>query len=205
MTEYQSTKPKPWSLVKDQTVFDCPYFVIRSDQVKDGRGRPRHYYNVRMKNFGIAVVPIDGAGHTILVGQQRYVLDRFTWEVIRGGGDVDSPVLESAQKELSEETGCHADNWLQLFKASASPGVTDEFAVGFVAWGLHLGEPHPDPGEDLLQWRVPFAKAVAMVLSGEIADLASSALLLGIQLRLERGELPPDLAECLRGAHRAYE
>jgi len=198
MAENQSTRPSPWSLVRDQTAFDCPYFSTRSDQVKDGRGRPRHYFHVRMKNFGIAVIPIDAAGHTILVGQQRYVLGRFTWEVIRGGGPVEKPAIESAQKELSEETGCQADHWLQLLEASASPGVTDELAVGFVAWGLRSGVPHPDPAEDLVQWRVPFAEVVAMVLSGEIADLASSALVLSLQLRLERGELPSDLAACLR-------
>jgi len=194
------SRPKPWRLVRDETVFDCPYFITRSDRVEDGSGRPRHYYNIRMKNFGIAVVPIDSDGHTILVGQQRYLLDRFTWEVIRGGGRIDWPPLESAKKELSEETGCRADNWLQLFQASASPGVTDELSVGFVAWGLHAGEPHPDAGEDLVQRRIPFAEAVAMVLSGEISDLASSALVLGLKVKLERGELPADLAQCLRSA-----
>lgn len=200
MAENEATRPKPWRLVQDQTVFECPYFITRSDRVKDGFGRPRDYYNVRMRNFGIAVVPIDGDGYTILVGQQRYLLDRFTWEVVRGGGRLDMPAIESAKNELSEETGYRADNWLQLFKASASPGVTDELAVGFVAWGLQAGEPHPDAGEDLVQWRLPFSKVIAMVLSGEIADLASSALVLGIQLRLERGELPSDLADCLRNA-----
>jgi 8-oxo-dGTP pyrophosphatase MutT (NUDIX family) len=188
----------PWTLIQDETVFDCPYFITRSDQVKDGGGRPRRYVSVRMKNFGIAVVPIDEMGRTVLVGQQRYVLNRFTWEVVRGGGPLDRPALESAQRELSEEIGCRADHWLQLFEASASPGVTDELSVGFVAWGLHQGEPHPDGGEELLQRRVPFAEAVSMALSGSIADLASSALLLGIQVKLDRGELPSDLTRYLR-------
>lgn len=200
MAASEATRPNPWRLIQDETVFDCPYFVTRSDRVTDGSGRPRHYYNVRMKNFGIAVVPIDSEGHTVLVGQQRYLLGRFTWEVVRGGGRLDMLALDSAKKELSEETGYHADNWLQFFKASASPGVTDELTIGFVAWGLHAGAPHPDAGEDLVQSRIPFAKAVDMVLSGEIADLASSALVLGIQIRLERGELPSDLAECLRSS-----
>jgi 8-oxo-dGTP pyrophosphatase MutT (NUDIX family) len=69
--------------------------------------------------------------------------------------------LSSAKKELSEETGYRADNWLQIFQASSLPGVTDELSTGFVAWGLHAGEPHPDAGEDLVRWRVPFAKAGA--------------------------------------------
>jgi 8-oxo-dGTP pyrophosphatase MutT (NUDIX family) len=200
MNETDPKIPNPWRLIQDEAVFDCPYFTTRSDRVEDGLGQPRHYYNVRMKNFGLAVVPIDEEGHTILIGQQRYLLERFTWEVIRGGGRVNRAPVESAQDELSEETGYRANNWLQLFKASASPGVTDEFAIGFVAWGLRAGQPHPDASEDLVRLRVPFAKAVAMVFSGEIADLASSSLLLGIQLKFDRGELPADLAECLRKA-----
>lgn len=200
MSDDDPASLNPWTLVQDETVFDCPYFMTRSDWVRDGGGRPRRYFNVRMKNFGIAVVPIDGMGRIVLVGQQRYLLNRFTWEVVRGGGPLDRPALESAQKELSEETGCRADHWLQLFEASASPGVTDELSVGFVAWGLHQGEPHPDGGEELLQRRIPFAEAISMALSGAIADLASSALLLGVQVKLDRGELPADLIRCLRAS-----
>lgn len=198
MPKNEDARPKPWTLVQDETVFECPYFVTRSDRVRDGGGRPRHYYHVSMRNFGIAVVPIDDRGRTILVGQQRYLLNAFTWEVVRGGGRLDMPPLESAKKELSEETGYRAERWLQLFRASASPGVTDEFAVGFVAWNLRQGKPHPDPDEQLVQRQVAFAEAVSMVLSGVVADLASSALILSIQLKLEKGELPEDLAACLR-------
>lgn len=197
MSDDNPARFQPWALVQAETIFDCPYFITRSDQVKDGSGRPRRYFNVHMKNFGIAVVSIDGMGRTVLVGQQRYLLNRFTWEVVRGGGPLEKPALGSAQRELREETGCRADYWLQVFEASASPGVTDELSVGFVAWGLHQGEPHPDDGEELLQRRVPFAEAVSMVLSGEIADLASSTLILALQLKLERKELPADLADCL--------
>lgn len=202
MPENDQAELPPWTLVQAETVFDCPYFLTRKDRVKDGRGRPHHYYHVRMKNFGIAVLPIDRKGRTILVGQQRYLLDRFTWEVVRGGGPRDLPVLDSARKELEEETGCRADYWLELFRASASPGVTDEFAVGFVAWGLHEGEAQPDENEELLQRCIPFAEVVSMVLSGAITDLASSTLVLALQLRLERGELPTDLAECLKNGER---
>ncbi|HTR86440.1 MAG TPA: NUDIX hydrolase [Reyranella sp.] len=198
MSKFTSAIPSPWSLVEDQVAFDCPYFRIRSDRVKDGAGAPRHYYSVRMKNFGIAVLPIDSDGNTVLVGQQRYVLGRFTWEVIRGGGRIDMPALESAKNELSEEAGFLAGNWLQLFEASASPGVTDELSDGFIAWNLRAGAPHPEAHEELVRWRVPFSQAVTMALSGEIADLASLALILGTQTKLQRGELPADLAECVR-------
>ena len=205
MANSRRTTPKPWSLTQSETALDCPYFVARVDQVRDGLGVPRVYYNVRMKNFGIAVVPIDSEGRTILVGQQRYVLNGFTWEVIRGGGSLNRLPLESAKRELSEETGYSADNWLELLKGSASPGLTDELTVGFVAWNLHSSRPHPDAGEELVQKRVPFAQAIDMVVSGEIADLASSALLLAIKVRLERQELPDSLVSCLQRGRQSSE
>ena len=93
--------------------------------------------------------------------------------------------------------GYLADHWLELFAASASPGTTDSIAPGFVAWGLQRGEPHPDPEELITQRRVPFSAAVAMSISGEIADLASIAAILSIEARFRRGELPSDLASFL--------
>ena len=116
----------------------------------------------------------------------------------RGGGSRDTPALEAAKRELREETGYRADHWLELFAASASPGTTDGIAPGFVAWGLHGDEPSPDPEELLTQRRVPFSDAVTMALSGEIADLASIAAILAIEVRAGRDELPAGLIRLLR-------
>ena len=102
------------------------------------------------------------------IGQYRFPLDRFTWEVTRGGGRRDVSALNSAKRELREETGYVADHWLELFAASASPGTTKSIAPGFVAWGLHRGEPDPDPEELITQRRVPFSAAVAMSISGRL-------------------------------------
>jgi 8-oxo-dGTP pyrophosphatase MutT (NUDIX family) len=196
----KSSLSNPWVLLRREDKFDCRYYTARSDTVTHQGGEPRTYTHIHMKNYGIAVVPIDSDGTTTIVGQFRYVLNRYTWEVTRGGGSRDVPPLESAKRELSEETGYRADHWLELFAASASPGTTDSIAPGFVAWGLHHGEPHPDPEELITSRRVPFATAVRMALYGEIADLASIAAILSIETRFRRGELPPDLASLLQSA-----
>lgn len=198
MDQHDAYRENPWKLIQKTDAFDCPYFVARSDVVRLGAGDPRPYTHVKMKYFGVAVVPIDDDGSTTLVGQYRYALDRFTWEVPRGGGRLAVPPLESAKAELSEETGFRADHWLHLFDASASPGVTDEIAPCFVAWRLHPGEPHPDPQERLVRRRVPFSEAVDMALSNEVRDLASIATILGIQARLLRRDLPADLMKLLQ-------
>ena len=198
MQQTDDKQPNPWALIRRNDQFDCAHFTARSDTVTHRGGRQRPYNYIHKKNFEIAVVPIDNDGSTTLIGQYRYPLNRFTWEVTRGGGGRDVPPIELAKRELSEETGYRADHWLELFAASASPGNTDGIAPGFVAWGLHRGEPHPDPEELITQRRVPFAAAVAMAISGEIADLASIAAILSIEARLRRGELPADLARFLQ-------
>lgn len=188
----------PWALIRREDKFDCRYYTARQDVVTLQGGEERLYTHIHMKQLGVAVVPIDHDGTTTLVGQYRYVLDRYTWEIPKGGGRRDVPPLDSAKRELSEETGFRADHWLQLFAASPSPGLTDAAASGFVAWGLHGGDTHPDPEEIITPRRVPFSAAVSMVLSGEIADYGSMAAILTIETRLRRGELPPDLAALLK-------
>ena len=197
MPDSNSKHHNPWKIIDGNRVFDCPYFNIRVDTVSLN-GRPERPYNsIRMKKSGVAIVPIDNDGNTILVGQYRYVLDRFTWEVTRGGGRLDAPAIESAKAELLEETGYNARHWLQIFEASASPGISDEVAPGFAAWGLEGSAPRPDDGELLFTKRMPFAEAVSLALSGQVADLASMALLLAIEARARRGDLPADLLRLL--------
>ena len=148
--------------------------------------------------IGVTIAPIDEEGCTILVGQYRYVLDRFTWELPAGGCRLDQAPVEAAKVELSEETGYRAARWLRLFDGTVSPGSTDGRTQCFVAWNLQAGVPHPEPEEELVQRRVPFADSVSMALAGEISHFGSISLLLGIQARLARGELPNDLAVLLR-------
>lgn len=193
MNPKNKSQSNPWTLIQPDEKFDCHYYVARSDMVKHDVGVPRRYNHVKMKHFALAVLPIDNEGYTTLVGQYRYPLDRYTWEVPRGGGRLDKEPLHAAIAELSEETGFKADYWLELFSGFASPGTTDEIAPCFVAWGLHEGEPHPDPEEQITLRRVRFVEAVSLVLSGEVSDLASIAVILGLKTRFELGALPSDL------------
>jgi 8-oxo-dGTP pyrophosphatase MutT (NUDIX family) len=195
-------RPNPWTVIRKEETFRCSYFSVRSDTVQFGVGLPRTYNSVRMKSIGVTVAPIDGEGCTTLVGQYRYVLDRFTWELPSGGCRLDQAPVEAAKIELSEETGYRAAHWLRLFDGTVSPGSIDGRTQCFVAWGLQHGAPHPEPEEELLQRRVPFAESISMALSGEISHFGSISLLLGIQARLARGELPKDLMMLLQPQRR---
>lgn len=187
----------PWTVHRKEEKFTCPFFSVRSDTVAHGRRLPRIYNSIRMKSPGVSIAPIDSDGRVTLIGQYRYVLDRFTWELPGGGCKPEQTPIEAASAELSEETGYSADHWLRLFDANLSPGTIEGSTHCFVAWGLKAGLPHPEPEERLSQRRVSFDEAVSMVLSGEISNFSSTTLLLGIQVKFARDELPADLAALL--------
>lgn len=200
MESQQSDIMNPWSVISSHTAFDCPYFQIRQDVVSLAGGAARSYSSVRMKYYGVCALPIDEKGRVTLVGQYRYVLDRFTWEVPGGGAAIGTDPLVTARAELKEETGCRAEHWLKLMEGMVSPGVSSEIVPAYVAWGLVHAQPADDPQEPLSRRWVPFHRAVDMALGGEIANLAGVAALLALDVRLRRGNLPQALARLLRKA-----
>lgn len=191
-------KTSPWKVLNEETAYDCRYFSIRHDQVELSDGEPRSYHSVRMKYYGVCIVPVDRDGSVTLIGQYRYVLDRFSWEIPGGGARVGDDPLIVARKELREETGCTAEHWLKIVEGAVSPGISTEATPAFVAWGLDRGAPQPDVTEKLSRRQVPFADAVAMALSGEISNLPGIAALLGIEVRRQRGDLPRSLLDLLK-------
>lgn len=188
----------PWKVLKQDTSLDCPYFSVRHDSVSLAGGDPRSYHSVRMKYYGVCVVPVDRDGSVTLVGQYRYVLDRFSWEVVGGGARMGDDPLATARSELQEETGCTAEHWLKIVEGAVSPGISTEVTPVFVAWGLDRGAPQPDAGERLSLRQVPFQDAVAMALKGEISNLPGIAALMGIEVRRQRGDLPRSLLDLLK-------
>lgn len=188
----------PWITLGTERHHEDRYFGVDVDRVYHRSGREHPHTALRFKVHGVAVLPVDGEGQVHLIGQYRYVLERFTWEVIRGSDPLDRDPLTTAQRELSEETGLEAEHWLEVLRLEASPGITDEIAPCFVAWGLKQRGDHPDAQESLNRRRLAFGEAVAEALAGTIKDAASVALLLALDARARRGALPDDLARLLR-------
>lgn len=198
MTLERVDESNPWTALETAVKFDCKYFSVRQDIVRHGKLEPRPYNSVRMKFHGVCVAPIDNEGCLTLVGQYRYVLDRFMWELPGGDSLQGRSHLDTVKAELSEETGLRAEHWLKIADAAISPGTSDEVASAYVAWGVLQGEPHPEPEERILLRRVPFDEAVGMALNGGIGDLQGVAVVLGIHARFVRGDLPESLLDLLR-------
>ena len=144
---------------------------------------------MHFKQLAVAAVPLDSEGYTWLVGQQRYTIDQYSWEVPEGGGAIGEDTLEAARRELLEETGIVAARWTPLLELHTSNSVTDEKAVAYLAQGLSFERPEPDATEQLEVRRVKLDTAVEMVLDGRITDGFAMACLMKLQLQLDRGAL----------------
>jgi 8-oxo-dGTP pyrophosphatase MutT (NUDIX family) len=164
--------------------YENAWIEVRHDEVTRPDGKPGIYGVVHYKNRAIGVVARDKEGRVVLVGQHRYPLDVYSWEIPEGGGPLAEDPLSAAQRELREETGLSAARWSVLGTAHLSNSVSDEEAICYLAEDLSQGEAEPDGTEDLaLRW-VDFGEALRMVDTGEITDALSVLAL----LRLARAE-----------------
>ncbi|HEX8501271.1 MAG TPA: NUDIX hydrolase [Pyrinomonadaceae bacterium] len=175
----------PWEKVSTRVVYDNPWIRVREDEVVRPDGLPGIYGVVHFKNLAVGVLAVED-GMLYLVGQYRYPLERYSWEIPEGGCPEGDDPLGAAQRELEEETGLRARRWTKMGEAHLSNSVSDELAVWFLAEGLEQGERRPEGTEKLQVRRVSLKEAWAMVGSGEITDaislLAIQQLLLGQQL-----------------------
>jgi len=168
----------PWQTVSTRVVYDNPWIRVREDQVTRPDGKPGIYGAVHYKNLAIGIVAVDDEGYIQLVGQFRYVMNEYSWEIPEGGCAQGEDPLEAAQRELLEETGFQARNWKLGGKADLSNSVSDEHALWYLATGLIEGKAQPDGTEVLQHRRVSLAEALGMVDAHEITDALSIIALL---------------------------
>ena len=187
----------PWTIVSQAAVYENEWIRVDHHEVLRPSGRPGIYGTVHFKGHATGVVPIDESGNVILVGQYRFPLRAYSWEIPEGGGPKDVSFLDSAQRELREECGLVAKGWKEILGMDLSNSVSDEKGTVFLAWDLSATPAQPDDSEELEIIRVPFWDAVARVKRGEIRDSISVAALLRVAMMALQDELPRQITKAI--------
>jgi ADP-ribose pyrophosphatase len=179
----------PWQIVSQTEVYDNPWIALTEYQVINPSGNPGIYGKVHYKNIAIGIIPLDDEMTTYLVGQYRFALDQYSWEIPEGGGIIGADPLESAKRELLEETGLKAESWTEIQRLHLSNSVSDELCIIYLARNLQQFEPEPEDTEQLIIKKIPFEEVYNMVCNGEITDSVTVAAVHKIKLMLLEGKL----------------
>ena len=168
----------PWTTLEQKEVYDNPWINVNEHKVINPSGGNGIYGVVHFKNRAIGILPLDEENNTWLVGQYRYPLNAYSWEIPEGGGDLDKDPLDGAKRELLEETGLVAKEWTEIQRMHLSNSVSDEYAFIYVARGLTMTKAAPEETEQLIVKKLPFEEAYEMVMDGRITDSISIAAIL---------------------------
>lgn len=170
MTDDSTLFQNPWHTRGSREVYVNPWIRVREDHVIRADGQDGIYGVVEFQNHALGIVPVTDTGDTFLVGQWRYPLGLYSWEIPEGGGSLAVPPLDSARRELQEETGLTAARWTDLGLFHLSNSVTDEAGQIFLAQGLTEGQAEPEGDEVLTVRRLPLPEAYTMAMDGRITD-----------------------------------
>lgn len=164
-----------WKTLSSETVYENAWLELSHRDVINPSGNKGIYGLVKFKNQAIGVIPVDADDNIYLVGQFRYAIDEYSWEIPEGGGALDADPLDAAKRELKEETGLLAGKWTKLARIHTSNSATNEEGFLFIAEELTQDQAEPEDTEDLQVWKLPLKEAVEMVMRSEITDSLSVA------------------------------
>jgi len=165
----------PWIKKSTEKIYENPWIKVVEDQVVRPNKTEGIYGHIHYKNKAIGILPLDEELNTWLVGQYRYTLDEYSWEIPTGGVPLDEDTLDGAKRELKEETGLIAKMWKKLLKIHTSNSVTDEYGYVFIAQDLTQGEMEWDETEELKIKKISLKDALQLVMTSEITDSLSIA------------------------------
>jgi ADP-ribose pyrophosphatase len=179
----------PWQINQEQQLYDNPWISLTHYDVINPSGGKGIYGKVHFKNRAIGVLPLDANGNTYMVGQFRFTINQYSWEMPEGGGMIEHDPLAAAKRELKEETGLVAVNWSRIMELHLSNSVTDELAILYLATGLEQQSPEPEETEQLVVKKIPFEEMYQMVANGIITDAMTVAAVLKVKLMMLEGSI----------------
>jgi len=176
----------PWKTLSSKRIYDNPWILVTEHEVVNPGGGHSLYGKVSFKNIAIGIIPLDAELNTWIVGQHRYTLNEHSWEIPMGGGPIEQDVLNSAKRELKEETGLVGESWELILKIHTSNSVTDELGYVFLTRELKEGQNNLEETEqDLEVKKVHFSEVLNMIDRQEITDALSVAGILKVSRMLK--------------------
>ena len=179
----------PWKILAEKSIYENPWMKVTEYDVINPRGGKGIYGKVHFKNIGTGVVALDKNLNTYLVGQFRFTLNQYSWEIPEGGGAIGVDPLETAKRELLEETGLIAHKWTKLLDMHLTNSIADEFGVMYLAQELEQHNPEPDETEEIIVKKLPFEEAYQMIEKGLITDSMAVAAILKVKLMMLDGRI----------------
>jgi 8-oxo-dGTP pyrophosphatase MutT (NUDIX family) len=179
----------PWKILAEKSVYDNDWISVTEFDVINPNGGAGIYGKIHFKNIAVGVLPLDENLDTWLVGQYRFPIGAYSWEIPEGGGSANEDPLESAKRELLEETGLSAGNWTILMNMHLSNSVTDEYAVTYLARELEQLTARPEETEKLQVKKFTFEEVYRMVEKGLITDSISVAAILKVRCMVAEGRI----------------
>jgi 8-oxo-dGTP pyrophosphatase MutT (NUDIX family) len=179
----------PWTILSSDKKYDNNWISVTEHQVLNPAGGAGIYGVVHFKNAAVGVVALDDTHNIFLVGQYRFPLEQFSWEIPEGGGPLGEDTLDTAKRELLEETGLVAFHWEPIVRIHLSNSVSDEAGIVYLARQLEQHAAEPEETEQLFIKKIPFDTAYQMVKDHEITDSLSIAGIQKVKLMLLEGEI----------------
>jgi len=179
----------PWKSIEKTEVYSNNWIKVTEHKVVNPNNGIGIYGQVHFKNIAIGILVLDDNYNTWLVGQYRFPLNNYSWEIPEGGGPLHIAPLDSAIRELKEETGIIAKKWTKLIEMDLSNSVSDEGSIVYIAQDLSFENSQPEETEQLQVKKIPFNEAYNMVMNGEIRDSITVASLLKAKILIDKKEL----------------
>jgi 8-oxo-dGTP pyrophosphatase MutT (NUDIX family) len=197
MSEPWEEDGDPWIVKSVTRAFENDWFRVDAHYVTRPDGNPGTYGVIRIRRLAVGVLPIEADGSVHMVGQWRFPLGRYSWEMPEGGAEPGEDARLCAERELAEETGLSAGSWVKVLEMDLSNSLTDEQAVLFIATDLTPGRAAPEPTEVLKHRKAHFMDVLAQVADGRIRDAMTVATVLRAHHMAVTGQLPAALSAAM--------